>query len=118
MANKSYPGSDLALLPRWLDPDLAGAILAEFERGHPLAVWPLPLWTDSGQKILFYSREQLLAATRLPPGRWIDPTVTHHILAAADAPDCWPIILYAEAGTKPILFRSPEELLSATLPEE
>ena len=113
MTNESY--SDPALLPRWLDPDLAYAILAEFDRANPLAVWPLPLWTDAGQKILFYSREQLLAATCLPSRPWVDPTVTRHLLAAG-SPGAWPIILYAKNGTQPVLFRSPQELLTSTLP--
>lgn len=131
MVNNSQP-------VRWLDPDLVYAILAEFapvpglsspalglssygeggnedtgKKGNPLAVWPMPLWTNDGQKILFYSPEQLLAATKLPPGRWVDPILARHILDAADSPDCWPIILYNEGGTRPVLFHSAEELQQA-----
>jgi hypothetical protein len=103
---------------RWINPILTYAILAEFDRGNPLAVWPVPLWTDEGEKVLFYNAEQLLGATRLPPRPWVDPTVTRQILATADTPDCWPIILYAHKGTRSVLFHSAEELLAATLPAD
>jgi hypothetical protein len=50
---------------RWVDPELAYAILAEFEKGNPLASWPVPLWTDQGGQVLFHSRRELLSAIKV-----------------------------------------------------
>jgi hypothetical protein len=50
---------------RWVDPELAYAILAEFEKGNPLASWPVPLWTEQGEKVIFNGRKELLQAVRV-----------------------------------------------------
>jgi hypothetical protein len=53
---------------RWVDPELAYAILAEFETGNPLASWPVPLWTEDGEKVIFNSRKELLQVVRVVNG--------------------------------------------------
>lgn len=45
---------------------------------------------------------------------WVDPEVSQQILEGPD--EAWPWTLYANGGTKPVVFNSPAELKAATLP--
>ncbi|MCB9109561.1 MAG: toprim domain-containing protein, partial [Anaerolineales bacterium] len=52
------------------------------------------------------------------PARWVDPDVTRHILTVLESegrPDIWPIILWADGGTRPVEFGSVKELWAATI---
>jgi DNA primase len=47
------------------------------------------------------------------PVRWLDPEVSRQV--SQWPPECWPVTLYADNGTRPVVFNNPAELQAVTI---